>query len=405
MQESRTGGATIDFAIVGCGYVADYYMQTLRRRTGVRVVRAMDCDATRVRRFGTYWSVETHPCLETFFSGLKCDLILNLTNPSAHYTVTKMCLAAGYSVYSEKPLALSFAEVEELAEFARAKRLTLASAPCNHLGEAAQATKRAIAQRRIGVPLIAYAEMDDKLMAKVPYRNWRSVSGVPWPFADEFNVGCTLEHAAYYVTWLVFLFGSVAEIVSCASLQYPGKPTGGALEASDFSIAVLKFRSGVAARLTCSILAPIDRSLRVYGDEGELRAEDAWSYAGPVTYRRWTRFRRGVRLSPWKNKVALDRGPVPGKYDPSLPMDFIRGPIEVVAAAREGRRSRLPLDFCVHVNEVTLAIHESATTPGLYQVRTTCEPVTPLGSRYDSDSKLGFFDRTVPIVLDRLFRR
>ncbi len=405
MQENPTDGATIRFAIVGCGYVADYYLQTLRRRKGLQVVRALDIDAARARHFGKYWGVETCRTPEDFFSGLKCDLILNLTNPAAHFGVSKACLSAGFPVYSEKPLAMRFEEVDELGRLATAKRLALACAPCNHLGEAARAAKRAIAQRRIGVPLIAYAEMDDKLMAKVSYRNWRSVSGAPWPFADEFNVGCTIEHAAYYVTWLVFLFGPIEQIVAQASLQYAGKPTNGSAEGSDFSVAILNFKSGVVARLTCSVLTPIDRSLRVFGDEGELRAEDAWSYAGPVTYRRWTRFRRGIRLSPWRNRVPLDDGPVPGKYDPSLPMDFIRGPIEVVEAARQGRRSGLPLDFCVHVNEVTLAIHDSAKNPGRYTVRTTCAPPPPVSSPYDSDTQPGFLDRTVPFVLDRLFRR
>jgi hypothetical protein len=34
------------------------------------------------------------------------EMVLNLTNPSSHYEITKRCLDAGKHVYSEKPLAM-----------------------------------------------------------------------------------------------------------------------------------------------------------------------------------------------------------------------------------------------------------------------------------------------------------
>jgi predicted dehydrogenase len=402
-KPSLSGG--IRFAIVGCGYVADYYMRTLSHYSIARVVRAFDIDKSHASRFKDHWGVEAVDRMGDFLAGLDCDLVLNLTNPSAHFEVSRACLRAGYSVYSEKPLAMTLVDIQTLAGIAETKRLSLACAPCNHLGEAAQAVKRALAQKRIGTPLVAYAEMDDKLIAKAPYRDWRSVSGAPWPFGDEFQVGCTLEHAGYYLTWLVFLFGPVEQVTAFASLQYPGKPVGNGVEGPDFSVAILRFKSGMAARLTCSILAPIDRTLRIYGDEGELRAEDAWSYQTPVTYRRWMRFRRGFRLSPWINKVPLGPTPVPRRRRSSIGMDYIRGPIEVVQAAREGRRSRVPMDFCIHINEIALAICESAGRTGTFMIQSTCVPPAPLPSRHDNDNVPGFLDRTVPPILDRLFKR
>ena len=88
-------------------------------------------------------------------------MVLNLTNPSSHFEVSPACLEAGFPVYSEKPLAMTFEEIEALAALAREKGLPLTGAPCNHLGKAAQAVNRALAQGRIGQPLLAYAEVDD----------------------------------------------------------------------------------------------------------------------------------------------------------------------------------------------------------------------------------------------------
>jgi predicted dehydrogenase len=308
-------------------------------------------------------------------------------------------------VYSEKPLAMRFAEVEALVALAAAKGLTLAGAPCNHLGEAAQAVRRALAQGRIGRPLLAYAELDNNLIAKCPVEHWKNLSGAPWPREDEFRVGCTLEHAGYYLTWLVFFFGPVAEVTAFAALQYPGKPTGGAPEAPDFSVAALKFASGMVARLTCSVVAPRDHALRLFGDESELRAEDCCVYQTKVRYRRWMRVRRRLILSPWSNSVPLDPAPVAIKRGGWVGMDFIRGPIEAVRAARENRPSRVATDFCVHVNEVALAIHHAAASPGTYKVTSTCARPAPLPSPLDGRNSQDLLDRAVRPLIARVFNR
>jgi predicted dehydrogenase len=43
-----------------------------------------------------------------------------------------------------------------------------------------------------------------------------------------------------------------------------------ATDGTDFSVAVIRFASGVIARITCSLIAPHDHSVRVVGDKGVL---------------------------------------------------------------------------------------------------------------------------------------
>jgi predicted dehydrogenase len=397
--------ARIRFAIVGTGYVADNYMFSLRQYPEAEVVRAFDIVPAHAARFRATWGVETAPTRDAFLAGLDCDLVLNLTNPGAHFEVSRACLEAGHPVYSEKPLAMDFPQVETLVALAEARGLLLTGAPCNHLGEAAQAVRRALDQGRIGKPLLAYAEADDDLIALAPVHLWKNLSGAPWPREDEFEVGCTLEHVGYYLTWLVFFFGPIAEVTAFAALQHPGKPVEpGAAEGPDFSVATLRFASGVAARVTCSVVAPRDHGLKIFGSEGELFAEDCWFYQTPVSYKRWMRVRRRLMLTPWTNKVPLDPAPVAMKKGSAVGMDFIRGPVEAVTAAREGRPSRVATDFVVHVNEAALAIHHAAGASGTYAMRSTCTPPAPIASPLDAQAAAGLLDRRIPPLLDRLFR-
>jgi len=56
--------------------------------------------------------------------------------------------------------------------------------------------------------------------------------------------------------------------------------------------------------------------------------------------------------------------------------DFARGIADLAQAAAEGRPPRLPADYCLHVNELVLAIQNAGATP--YQVTSTFEPLEPM---------------------------
>ena len=53
------------------------------------------------------------------------SLVLNLTNPGAHYEVSKACLEAGKHVYSEKPLAIEMDHAYELHQLSKDKGVML----------------------------------------------------------------------------------------------------------------------------------------------------------------------------------------------------------------------------------------------------------------------------------------
>src|SRR4029077_14304860 len=105
---------------------------------------------------------------------------------------------AGKHVYSEKPLAMDMEAACELAVLAKNKNVFLATAPCSVLAETAQTLWKALREGVIGRVRLVYANFDDGMNASklAPWR-WRNEAGVPWPAQDEFEVGCTFEHAGY----------------------------------------------------------------------------------------------------------------------------------------------------------------------------------------------------------------
>lgn len=367
-------------AIVGCGFVADYYMKTLPGHPELELVGVMDRDQDRASRFSAYHSVPTYPTLDELLQDSNVELVVNLTNPSSHFAVSKACLKAGKHVYSEKPLAMELSQAEELVDLAEKRGLYISSAPCNLLGETAQTIWKALREKAIGRVRLVYAEIDDGLVHKMPYKKWSSESGIPWPYKDEFEVGCTLEHAGYYVTWLAAFFGPAQTVTAFSSCLIPDKETDVPLagEAPDFSVACIKFASGVVARLTCGIVAPHDHTLEIIGDEGILYTKDCWYYRSPVYIKRRITIRRKMFISPWKRKYPLVGKATRYRYRGSQQMDFFRGVAELAAAVREKRPCRLSARFSLHVNEIVLAIHNALDTGSAYKISSSFAPMAPM---------------------------
>ncbi|MEQ8741505.1 MAG: Gfo/Idh/MocA family oxidoreductase, partial [Hoeflea sp.] len=268
--------ATIAF--IGTGFVADYYMTTLANHPGLKLAGVWDLNASRLQQFSAFHGMRAYRSLEECLSEPDVDIVVNLTNPESHFALNCSALEAGKHVYCEKPLGMTYDEAVKVIELAEEKKLTVCGAPANGLSDAQQLTAQLIGEGRIGTPRLAYAEMEDGPVFKDNWRDWRSRSGAKWPGLHEFEIGCTLEHAGYGLSWLVALFGPVAGGQAFSALAFPDKGPGteGLSLAADFSVGCLSFESGVTARLTCGLAAPRDRSLTIVGDEGTIVVRDLW---------------------------------------------------------------------------------------------------------------------------------
>ncbi len=366
-------------AIIGCGYVADYYLRTLPLHPELTIAGICDRDPARMANLAANYAVgRRFSEVAEVCADPDIDLVVNLTNPKDHFEVSLAALQAGKHVYSEKPLAMEMGQARQLADLATERGLQLSSAPCSVLGETAQTVWKALREQKVGRVRLVYAEMDDGLVHKMPYTKWLSMTGTPWPFKDEFEVGCTLEHAGYYTTWLTTFFGPAVSVTAFAVPLIPDKGVHVDVVSPDFSVAAISFTSGVVARLTCGIVGSHNHSLQVFGDEGTLEVPDSWFFGSPVAIRKSLNVLRKRLEGKLVRKVPLVRPVEKFDYRGAQQIDFARGIAELAAAVREGRRSRLATDFSLHNNELVLAISQSASTSMPYAMTTTFVPPTPM---------------------------
>lgn len=353
-------------AILGCGYVANMYRLTLGMHPELVLAGVYDRERARSETMARLTGARAYPDFAALLDDDSTRIVLNLTNPAAHFETTRALLQAGKHVYSEKPLAMRLDHAQELVALAQARGLHLVSAPCTLLGPVAQTVWKAARDGAVGQIRLVHAEMEDGMVARAPTAKWINEAGMAWPTLDEFETGCTVEHAGYVLSWLCAMFGPVEKLTAHAEVLMPDKIAGVALRpAPDYSVAVLRFACGVVARLTNGLYAEHDHRLRLFGEDGVLDVDDPRSDTSPIRLRRYHTLRRRRFLSPVAKKLAR-LGPaekITG-YRGSQTRDFCRAIADLAAAVQAGRAPYTSAAFAAHVTELTLACHFAAHPTG-----------------------------------------
>ena len=374
------------FAIIGCGFVADYYMTTLGNHPGLVPAGAWDRDDQRLQQFCAYHDLRAYTSLEEVLQDPEVTIIANLTNPESHFEISKAAFFAKKHVYSEKPLAMTYAEANDLVSFAANRHLTLCSAPANGLSDAFRLVGNNI--EKIGTPRLVYAEMEDGPVFREKWQTWKSKSGAKWPGLHEFEVGCTLEHAGYALTWLTALFGPVSSVTAFSALTFPdkGEGTHDLTLAADFSVGCLVFKSGMVARLTSGFAAPRSRSMTIMGDAGTITVRDLWDnrsavhleetsaprpFADKAQRRLESQLSRALpaRLAPGR-RLAYPSG-LKRRYLPAYPsrIDFMAGIAAQARMIETGEPSPFSGAAALHITELALALHIGDRQPQPYRVK------------------------------------
>lgn len=386
-------------AVIGCGYIAESYALALPHHPELTLIGAWDRNRDNLSASTKRWNCRAYASEAELLGDDAVEMVLNLTNPRSHAEVTRAALSAGKHVYSEKPLGMTGDEARALVELARSRGVMLASAPCSVLSETAETVADALWRGVIGRVRLVYANFDDGMIAprQAPW-NWCNSVGIRWPAKDEFETGCTYEHAGYLLTWLAAFLGPAYYVTSFASCQIADKGIPVERMAPDFVVGCIEYGDGVVARLTCSLVAPRDKSLTIIGEEGVLTVKNVRHERCPVWYRRYAQGRivagferrlNAMRLrlgSPsaepgwanWRRCRYVARPPAWLKG--AKPVDFLRGPAEMVASLRECRPCRLPAELGWHVSELIDALQHPSEGGGRRAIASPL-PRIELGAR------------------------
>lgn len=357
MKHARVG-------IIGCGNISGIYCQAAARYEQLNIVACADIDLPRAQARAREYHIERACTVDEILADERIDLIINLTIPQAHAEVSIRALEAGKHVYTEKPLAISFADGRRILDTARARGLRVGSAPDTFLGAGLQTGRKAVDDGLIGRPVAATA-----FMLGHGHEHWH-----PDPaFFYQRGAGPMFDMGPYYLTALIQLLGPIRRVTGATQTTFAqrvitSEPKRGEtiqVEVPTHIAGVLEFASGAIATLVTSFdvwhaQVPL---LEIYGSEGTLSLPDPNHFSGTVRVRRMDQ-PESQELAHIRPEVDNDRG---------------IGAAEMLEAHEKRRPHRASGEVALHVLEAMEGFHLAAQSGRHYEMTTSCErsPLLP----------------------------
>ena len=359
---------SIQVGILGCGNISAAYMRMAAFFKDYKVVACADLNSAVAKARAAEFELRALS-IEALLADPEIDLIVNLTIPAAHFSVSKSILEAGKHVYSEKPYVLSVAEGKELAALAQAKGLRIGSSPDTFLGASHQLARSLIDSGELGEITSGTAHVMSHGM-----EDWH-----PNPdFFYQPGAGPVLDLGPYYMTNLVQLIGPIVSVSAMSSTPQKvrtianGDRTGETIPV-DTPItvhALLQFKSGaiISYGTSWDVHSSEHNNMELYGEKGSMYVPDPNFFAGELR--------------------TTDAGDAPVTRNWQHPFNEINddgqanyrgvGLAEMALAIKEQRPHRCNNDLALHVIDIMTAILPAAATGSVIKLSTKCEQPAPL---------------------------
>src|SRR5690348_1954111 len=98
MATGKTG-----VGVIGCGFISDIYLTVCSTFDALEVRGCADVVRARAEAQAAKHGIRAYN-VDELLADPDVEIVVNLTIPQAHAAVSAQALAAGKSVYSEKPL-------------------------------------------------------------------------------------------------------------------------------------------------------------------------------------------------------------------------------------------------------------------------------------------------------------
>lgn len=272
--------------IVGCGMISNIYIKNIKSvfNNVLHVHGVFDKDLSLAQKQAAEYGLSVcYSSSESMFSDPEIDIVLNLCPPAAHYTINKQAIRAGKHVYSEKPLALTFAEGAELVSLAKQHGVFLGCAPDTPLGALVQTARKLVEEDSIGRVIGASANL-----IKRGVEDWH-----PNPhFLYQPGAGPLMDMGPYYLAALLHIVGPFESVSAMTSISFPtrkitSQPHYGEtihVNVPTYVNALLQFECGALATFTATFDVWKSKlpHIEIYGSDGTLLISDPNMFCGKI---------------------------------------------------------------------------------------------------------------------------
>lgn len=251
------------FGLVGCGMISATHAEVIERLENARLVGVTDRNPEAAAAFAEKHACRTFKSAEALFASEEVDVAVICVPSGAHAPLAVAALRAGCHVVIEKPLALTTADLDAIAEAERLSGKTVAVIYQQRFTPSAMALRLLISEGALG--RLLYADLS------MPYhRDPSYYEAAAWRGTRELDGGELFNQGVHGVDLLLYLCGDVTAVSgACRTLVHN-------IEAEDTTVAMLEFASGAVGTLRSSTATNpgYPRCLTLHFTEGTVAIDD-----------------------------------------------------------------------------------------------------------------------------------
>lgn len=330
-------------AVIGCGSVSNRYIPHLQSSPLIDLVSLCDIKPERAIAQKKQYNVnaETYPSIEAMLNGVPFDMMVTLTDMQLHGELNKKALMAGKHVWSEKPMANTYAEGKALLELAKSKNLRLWGAPAVVNSPQFAFMAKCIQEGKLGRLASAHGQYGH--------------TGPGWSsFFYEKGGGSMPDLGVYNIATLTGLLGPAISIMAMTSIVNPERMIDEKglvkVEAEDNAHILIDHGKGIISHVMCGFnyFDPHGHeakgqqlhSIQIFGDKGNLRLIGYdWETNGVYLDDSWdnpaTLYEKEPGGYVWQEGATKVGESILSKAEPKINVEHALHVLEVMEAARK----------------------------------------------------------------------
>ena len=336
----------IKVAIIGCGSVSNRYIVHLQSSPLVKIVSLCDIKQDRAEAQNKKYNIgaSTYNNINALLKGNAFDLMLTLTDMQMHGSLNKIALQAGKHVWSEKPLANTYAEGKALVDYAKLKGVRIWGAPAVVTSPQFEFMSKTIQEGKLGKLASAHGQYGH--------------TGPTWSsFFYEPLGGSIPDLGVYNMATLTGLLGPAKSVMAMTSIVNKEREIDEKgivqVKEEDNAHILLEHDNGVISHIMCGFnyFDPFGHeaknqtlhSIQIFGDKGNMRLIGYdWEPKSVVLDNSWTEppqvHQTDDKGYQWQEGATRIAAALSKNIEPSINVLHSLHVLEIIEAARKSSK-------------------------------------------------------------------
>jgi len=350
---STTEDKKLRVALIGCGSVSNRYLPQLKSSSLIDVVSLCDIKYDRALAQNKQYNVNatTYPNIDSMLAGVPFDMMVTLTDMQVHGKLNKKALMAGKHVWSEKPMANTYAEGKALLDLAKSKKIRFWGAPAVVNSPQFAFMSKTIQEGKLGRIASAHGQYGH--------------TGPTWSaFFYEKGGGSMPDLGVYNMATLTGLLGPAKSVMAMTSIVNPERTVDDKgkikVEAEDNAHLLLEHGNNIISHVMCGFnyfdphgheaKGQTLHSIQIYGDHGNMRLIGYdWETNGVMLDTSWTEpaklYATDSEGYEWQEGARVTGESIIKGIEPRINVEHALHVLEIIEAARKSSATGMKVNL------------------------------------------------------------